>query len=66
MDLSVPGYIKDALRKFQHPTPIRMLHIIGMYPIMDNASDVPHSLTLTPPETSQDIARVQAIVGTLL
>jgi hypothetical protein len=42
-----------------------MLHIIGLYPLMANTSNMPHSRT-PPPETAQEITHAQVIVGTLL
>jgi hypothetical protein len=68
VNLSMPGYIKDALHKFQHPLPKRTQY-------------VPHNLTVLaygqcvqyapPPDmvlsvTTADITQAQAIVGTLL
>jgi hypothetical protein len=45
-----------------------MLNIIGLSPIMANASNMPHYLSPHPPHpgTEQEITRAQAIVGTLL
>jgi hypothetical protein len=43
-----------------------MLNIIGLSPLMDNASNMHQYLTLTRPATAQEITRAQAIVGTLL
>jgi hypothetical protein len=42
VDLSMPGYIKDALHKFQHPLPKRPQYA----PHNCNASSMPRSLTL--------------------
>jgi hypothetical protein len=68
VDLSMPGYIKDALNKFQHPLPKRPQYAphnwtvpaygqrIQYAPLPDDA----------PPTTAEEIARSQAVVGTLL
>jgi hypothetical protein len=48
-----------------YPNAPNMLHIIGQSPLMANASNMPHSLTL-PPATAQEITCAQAIVGTLI
>jgi hypothetical protein len=68
VDLSMHGYIKDALHKCQHPMPKRPqcaphnwnVPYFGQRIQYVTLPDAP------PPETSQEITRVHAIVGTLL
>jgi hypothetical protein len=43
-----------------------MRHITGLSQVMANESSMPRYLMLPPAETSQEITRAQAIVGTLL
>jgi hypothetical protein len=68
VDLSMPGYIKATLHKFQHPTPPRPQHaphewtepIYGKHQQM---APLPDATDKLPPERIQ---RIQKIVGTLL
>jgi hypothetical protein len=53
VDLSTPGYIKDALHKFQHPLPKR-------------PHCAPHNWTVPAYGQRIQYAPLQAIVGTLL
>jgi hypothetical protein len=62
------GYIKDALHKFQHPMPKRPQYAPHNWtvPAYDqHIQYAPHPDAI-PPATSAEIARAQAIVGTLL
>jgi hypothetical protein len=68
VDLSMPDYIKDALHKFQHPMPKRPQYAPHncTVPAYDQRIQYAPPLEATPPATSAEIARPQAIVGTLL
>jgi hypothetical protein len=68
VDLSMPGYIKAALHKFQHPTPTRPNNapykwnppIYGAKPqYIEAQEDIP----LLP---QKDVTRIQQLAGTLL
>jgi hypothetical protein len=66
--LSMPGYIKDALHKFQHPFPKRPQYaphnwMVPAYGQRIQFAPLPDS---APPATALEITRAQAIVGTLL
>jgi hypothetical protein len=68
VDLSMPGYIKDALHKFQHPLPKRPQYAPHNWTVPDygqciQCAPLPDA---APPATAADITRAQAIVGTLL
>jgi hypothetical protein len=68
VDLSMPGYIKDALHKFQHPMPKRPQYAphnwtVPAYGQHIQFAPLPDD---TPPATAQEFTRAQAIVGTLL
>jgi hypothetical protein len=68
VDLSMPGYIKDALHKFQHSMPKRPQS--GPYnwtvPTYGQRIQYIPLPDATPPAISTEITRAQAIVGTLL
>jgi hypothetical protein len=64
----MPGYIKDAPHKFQHPMPKRPHYAphnwtVSAYGQRIQYSPLPDS---TPPATSAEITHAQTIVGTLL
>jgi hypothetical protein len=68
VNLSMPGYVAQALHKFQHPTPSRAQHAPHawtrpVYGAKIQYADVPDDSALLP---AADIKRVQQIVGTLL
>jgi hypothetical protein len=68
VDLSIPGYIKDALHKFQHPLPKRPQYaphnwMVPAYGQRIQYAPLPDAY---PPATAAEITRAQAIVGTLL
>jgi hypothetical protein len=68
VDLSMPGYIKDALQKFQHPMPKRPQYAthnwtLPAYGQRIQYAPLPEAI---PPSTPHEITRAQAIVGTLL
>jgi hypothetical protein len=55
VDLSMPGYIKDALHKFQHPLPKRPQYAPHNWTVPANKSSMRHHLTwprLPPKQTS--------------
>jgi hypothetical protein len=68
VDLSMPGYIKDALHKFQHPLPKRPQYAPHNWTFPAYGQRVQYASTpdMAPPATKADITRAQAIVGTLL
>jgi hypothetical protein len=68
VDLSVPGYIKDALHKFQHPMPKRPQYYSHNWnvPAYDQRIQYAPLPDAYLPATSQEITRAQAIVDTLL
>jgi hypothetical protein len=64
----MPGYIKDALHKFQHPLPNRPQYaphnwLVPAYGQHIQYAPLPDA---TPPATSEEITRAKAVVGTLL
>jgi hypothetical protein len=68
VDLSMPGYIKDALHKFQHPLPkcpqyAQHNWTIPAYGQRIQYAPLPDAAPLA---TAEKITRVQAVVGTLL
>jgi hypothetical protein len=68
VDLSMPGYIKDALHKFQHPLTKRPQYeprnwTLPAYGQRIQYAPLPDA---APPATAAEIARAQAFVGTLL
>jgi hypothetical protein len=68
VDLSMPGYIKEALRKYQHPMPKHPQYAPHNWtvPACGQHIQYPPLPDASPPATTQDITRVQGIVGTLL
>ena len=56
-DLSMPGYVEQALHKFQHPTPTKLQH--SPYPAMVKQYGVKIQLT-------HEIKRLQQIISTFL
>jgi hypothetical protein len=68
VDLSMPGYIKDALHKFQHPLPKRPQYAPHNWTVPAYGQRVQYAPPpyMAPPATKADITRAQAIVGTLL
>jgi hypothetical protein len=68
VDLSMPGYIKDGIHKFQHPLPKRPQYVphnwtISAYGQRIQYAPLPEA---APPATAQEITRAHAIVGTFL
>jgi hypothetical protein len=68
VDLSMPGYIKDVLHKFQHPMPKRPQYAPHNWTVPTYGQRIQYAPLpdATPPATSAEITRAQAIVGTLL
>jgi hypothetical protein len=68
VDLSMPGYIKDALHKFQHPLPKRPQHAPYNWTVPDYGQRIQYAPLpdATPPATSEEITRAHSVVGTLL
>jgi hypothetical protein len=68
VNLSMPGYIKDALHKFQHPLPKRTQYTphnwtVPAYGQHIQYAPLPDAVL---PATSEEITRAQAVEGTLL
>jgi hypothetical protein len=68
VDLSMPGYIKDALHKFQHPLPKRPQYAPHTWTVPDYGQRIQYAPLpdATPPATAEEITSAQAVVGTLL
>jgi hypothetical protein len=68
VDLSMPGYIKDALHKFQHPLPKRPQYAPHTWTVPSYGQRIQYAPLpdATAPATSEEIRRAQAVVGTLL
>jgi hypothetical protein len=68
VDLSMPGYIKDALHKFQHPLPKRPQYAPHKWTVPAYGQRIQYVPLpdAAPPATSEEITRAQAVVGTLL
>jgi hypothetical protein len=66
--LSMPGYIEQALHKFQNPKPTRPQHL--PYPYKEPTYGVNIQLTApldnSPPVEKKEITRIQQVLGTLL
>jgi hypothetical protein len=64
----MPGYIKDALHKFQHPLPKRPQYAPHNWTVPAYGQRIQYEPLpdAAPPATSAEITRSQAIVGTLL
>jgi hypothetical protein len=66
--LSMPGYIKDALHKFQHPLTKRPQYAPHNWTVPAYSQRVQYAPQpdTAPPVTTADVTRAQSIVGTLL
>jgi hypothetical protein len=64
----MPGYIKDALHKFQHPMPKSPQYDPHNWNVPDYGQRIQYAPLpeASPPATAQEITRAQSIVGTLL
>jgi hypothetical protein len=68
IDLSMLGYIKDALHKFQHPMPKRPQYAPHNWTASSYGQRIKYSPLpdATPPATAEEITRALAVVCTLL
>jgi hypothetical protein len=68
VDLSMPGYIKDALHKFQHPLPKLPQYTPHNWKVPAYGQRIQYAPLpdAAPPATAAEITRAQEIVGTLL
>jgi hypothetical protein len=68
VDLSMPGYIKYTLNKYQHPMPKRPQYAPHNWtvPAYDQRIQYDALTDASPPATSQEITCAQAIVDMLL
>jgi hypothetical protein len=68
VDLSMSGYIKDALQKFEHPIPKRPHYAPHNWTVPAYGQHIQYATLpeASPPATTQEITRAQSIVGTLL
>jgi hypothetical protein len=68
VDLSMPGYIKDTLYKFQHPLPKCPQYVPHNWKILSYGQRIQYAPLpdTAPPATAQEITHAHAIVGTLL
>jgi hypothetical protein len=64
----MPGYIKDALNKFQHPLPKRPQYAPHNWTVPAYGQRIQYAPLpdAAPPATAAEITRAEAIVGTLL
>jgi hypothetical protein len=64
----MPGYVNDALRKFQHSMPKRLQYAPHKWTIHDYGQRIQYAPLpdASPPETSQEITCAQAIVDMLI
>jgi hypothetical protein len=67
-NLSTPGYIKDALHKFQHPLPKRPHYAPHNWTVPAYGQRIQYAPLpdATPPSTAEERTRAQAVVGTLV
>jgi hypothetical protein len=68
VDLSMPGYIKAALHKYQHTTPARPEHAPHTWnpPIYGAKTQYVEDETTSPALSDKDIYKLQQLTGTLL
>jgi hypothetical protein len=68
VDLSMPGYTKDALHKFQHLLPKRPQYAPHNWTVPAYGQRIQYAPLpdAAPPATAEEITHVQAVVGTLL
>jgi hypothetical protein len=68
VDLSMSGYIKDAFHKFQHPLPKSPQYAPHNWTIPAYGQHIQYAPLpdAAPPASAHEIARAQAVVGTLL
>ena len=69
LDISMPGYVKEALQKFQHPTPIQPQHSPHQWNTPNYGSTAPqlaHQAPESPKPAPPETNTVQQVVGTFL
>ena len=68
VDLSMPGYIERALRRFQHPAPVRPQHSPHAWtpPQFGAATQLTDAPDTSPPLLPSGITLLQQIIGVLL
>jgi hypothetical protein len=68
VDLSMPGYIKATLHKYQHPSPARPEHAPHTWnpPIYGAKTQFVNEVTTTPALSDKDVNKLQQLLGTLL
>jgi hypothetical protein len=68
VDLSIPGYIKAALHKYQHPAPARPKHSPHTWnpPIYGAKTQFVSEPTSSPALSNKDVNKLQQLTGTLL
>jgi hypothetical protein len=67
VDLSMPGYIKKALHKYQHAAPSRPEHAPHMWnpPIYGTKTQDVEDETTSPALSDKDVNKLQQLTGTL-
>jgi hypothetical protein len=68
VNLSMPGYIKDTLHKYQHPAPTRPEHSPHTWnpPIYGAKTQFVNDPTTSPTLSDKDVNKLQQLTGTLL
>jgi hypothetical protein len=68
VDLSMPGYIKASLQKYQHPAPGRPEHAPHTWnpPIYGAKTQFVNETTPSPALSDKDVNKLQQLTGTLL
>jgi hypothetical protein len=68
VDLSMPGYIRAALHKYQHPAPARPEHAPHTWnpPIYGARTQYVEDETISPALSNKDVNKLQQLTGTLL
>jgi hypothetical protein len=68
VDLSMPGYIKAALHKYQHPAPVRPEHAPHTWnpPIYGAKTQFVSDPTPSPAISDKDVNKLQQLTGTFL
>jgi hypothetical protein len=68
VDLSMPGYIRSALHKYQHAAPTRPEHAPHTWnpPIYGTKPQYVEDKTTSPAHSDKDVNKLQQLTGTLL
>jgi hypothetical protein len=68
VDLSMPGYIKAALHKYQHAAPTRPEHAPHTWnpPVYGAKTQYVENETTSPALSAKDVNKLQQLTGTLL